>query len=99
MGTNMAEGEPSRKLYWVIAGALMALLAMTVGAYYLPLGSFGAVVALSIAATKAILVALFFMHLKYEHPVTRLFSIGGLAWLTILMGLTLGDYLTRAYAG
>ncbi len=48
------------------AGALLALTAVTVTTSRLELGAASVVVALAIAATKAALVALFFMHLRYE---------------------------------
>ena len=53
--------------------------------------------ALVIAVTKAVLVALVFMHVRQSGPVTRLFVGAGLIWLLILIGLTLTDYLSRAW--
>jgi cytochrome c oxidase subunit 4 len=48
------------------AGALLALTAITVTSSRVDLGAWNVVLALAIACTKAALVALFFMHLKYE---------------------------------
>ena len=75
----------------------MALLAATVGAAYLNLGVFNPITAVSIAIAKALLVILFFMHVRYSDNVTRLYVAAGFFWLAILLGLTLSDYLTRAW--
>jgi cytochrome c oxidase subunit 4 len=48
------------------AGALLALTALTVTSSRIELGEWNVVVALAVACTKAALVALFFMHLRYE---------------------------------
>ena len=55
------------------------------------------VVALAIACFKATLVVLFFMHVKYSTRLIKLTVIAGLYWMVILLGLTLGDYLTRGW--
>jgi len=49
------------------AAALMALTVLTVATSRIDLGEWNVVLALAIACTKAALVALFFMHLKYEN--------------------------------
>jgi cytochrome c oxidase subunit 4 len=56
-----------------------------------------AVVALGIAAVKATLVALFFMHVRYSPRLIGLTVAAGLFWLSILFGLTMNDYLTRGW--
>jgi caa(3)-type oxidase subunit IV len=53
------------------------------------------VVGLTFAVCKAVLVALFFMHLLSSSRLTWIVVGGGLFWLGILMALTLADYLTR----
>lgn len=50
---------------------------------------------LGIAALKAFLIMWFFMHVREGSGLLRLFAFGGLFWLLILLGLSLGDYLTR----
>ena len=58
------------KGYLAVFGALLLLTAVTVAVSYLPLPTAGTVtLALAIAATKASLVAMFFMHLKSERPM------------------------------
>ena len=46
---------------------------------------------------KATLVVLFFMHVRYGTRLTWAVVLGSLFWFAILMGLTLGDYLTRSW--
>jgi len=45
--------------------------------------------------TKALLVILFFMHVKDSSRLTRLTVVAGFFWLAILIGITLTDYLSR----
>ena len=86
--------EPLRNYLWTYA-ALGVLLVATVAVSYLPLGALGVLVALLIATSKALLVAMVFMHLRTAAGVTRIFALAGFFWLLILIGLTLADYLTR----
>jgi cytochrome c oxidase subunit IV len=83
------------KVYWKVFGALMLLLAITWSVGYLNLGPFNLIFALAIAITKALLVVLFFMHIKGSSPLLHLAAGAGLLWLLILIFLTLGDYITR----
>ncbi|HEY2585376.1 MAG TPA: cytochrome C oxidase subunit IV family protein [Tepidisphaeraceae bacterium] len=54
-------------------------------------------VALLIAITKAGLIILFFMHIKYGSRLAWAFAAAGFVWLGILLTLTLADYLSRNY--
>ena len=85
---------PARAYVFVYLG-LLVLLAATIGAARIDLGVFNTVIAIIIAATKAVLVILFFMHVRGSDPLTRVFVVLGFFWLSILIGLTLTDYLTR----
>jgi cytochrome c oxidase subunit 4 len=87
----------SPRLYWKTCAALMALLAMTWTIGYINLGMFNVIIALAIAITKALLVALFFMHIKGSSRLLHLAMAVGVIWLIILLSLTLGDYLTRGW--
>ena len=91
----MSQAETTPRTYYLTAAALFLLLGATVGATYAPLGPFAPVVALGIAAIKAALVALFFMHVRYASPLVRLAAAAGLVWLTILMLLTAADFAIR----
>ncbi len=87
----------SIKTYLAIFVALLALTALTTGVAFIDLGGFGNVaVALTIAVAKALLVALYFMHLRYSSRLTMLFAAAGIFWLGIMIALTLSDYLSRS---
>ena len=87
-------GRPPRSLVltWL---ALLALVALTLGLAYVPLGAFNIVVALGIAAVKAALVVTIFMKLFRSPVLTRVAAAAGLFWLAILFSLAATDYLTR----
>ena len=93
----MAEHIVSRRLYFLIFGALMVLTAITVYAANINLGSekLNTIVALTIAVIKATLVILFFMHARYSPRLTWVVIASGFLWLVIMIGLTLADYLSR----
>ena len=89
---------PSLLVYFTIFGVLLVGTGATVAAAYIDLGLFSNVVMLGIAVTKATLVVLYFMHVRYGPRLVWVLSAGGFAWLAILIGFTLADYLTRAPA-
>jgi cytochrome c oxidase subunit 4 len=93
----MSEHIVSKKVYYVIFGALMVLTALTVWVANIDLGSekLNTVVALAIAVTKAMLVVLYFMHVRYSSRLTWVVVAGGFLWLLIMVGLTMSDYLSR----
>ena len=55
-------------------------------------GAFNTPVALGIAVLKAVLVVLFFMHVKYSPRLTRLVVVSAFVWLAIMIVGTLHDY-------
>jgi cytochrome c oxidase subunit 4 len=83
------------KVYVVVFLSLIGLTALTTAVAFLDLGPLNTVVALAIAVGKMLLVAFFFMHLKYAHGLTRIVVLAGFFWLAILIALTLSDELTR----
>lgn len=85
------------KLYWKNCAALMLLLALTWIIGYINLGMFNVIIALAIAITKALLVALFFMHIKGSSRLLHLAMTVGVIWLLIMLSFTLTDYLTRGW--
>ncbi len=91
----MAEHVSSVKMYIGIFLALMVGTALTVWVATIDLGPLNDIVMLTIAVTKAVLVILFFMHVKYSSRLTALTAIGGFVWLAILIGFTLNDYMSR----
>jgi cytochrome c oxidase subunit IV len=84
-----------KKTYYLVAAALMVLLGATVMVALIPLGPFNVLVALAIAVTKALLVVLYFMHVRYNSKLTWVFASGGVLWLLIMVILTMGDFLAR----
>ena len=86
-----------KSTYYAIFMALMVLTAITVAVAFINLGSMNFPVAIAIAITKATLVVLFFMHVKYGTRLTKLAIIAALYWFGILLTLTLSDYLTRSW--
>jgi cytochrome c oxidase subunit 4 len=93
----MTEHVSSKKLYFAIFGALLALTYLTVAVSKIDLGRFNAIVALTIAVVKALLVVLFFMHVRHSTRLTKLVVVGGFMWLALLIGLTMTDILTRGW--
>ncbi len=85
-----------KSTYFIVAACLGALLALTLVAAELDLGMLNTPLAVAIAMAKAVLIVLFFMHVRYGSPLLRVFAAGGFLWLVILFVLTLSDYLTRA---
>jgi cytochrome c oxidase subunit 4 len=85
------------RVYYTIFGILMLCTYLTVQIAYFDLGVLNPIAALTIAVLKAALVMLFFMQLKYSTRLTRVVVIGSVFWLTILLALTFGDYLTRGW--
>jgi cytochrome c oxidase subunit IV len=92
----MAEhSHPTPKLYVVIVLCLFAGTILTVFASTWELHIFNPIVALVIATTKATLVILYFMHVRYSSRLTKLTVAAGFFWLLILISLSLTDYIPR----
>src|SRR6516165_1520389 len=87
--------HPTPKLYLVIIFTLMVLTVATWLIAFLNLGIFNPVVALTIAVIKAVLVILFFMHVRYSSKLTMVTVGAGFFWLLIMITLSLSDYLSR----
>lgn len=82
-----------------VFGGLIVLTVLTVAVAYVPLGPLGVPVAIGIAATKASLVVLYFMALRYDNPVNALtFSIG-LIMVMIFITFTMFDTAFRGDMG
>ncbi|PYL55752.1 MAG: hypothetical protein DMF29_00775 [Verrucomicrobia bacterium] len=85
------------KTYLRTCAGLLALLGLTWMIAYVDLGPFNLIAALAVAIIKAILIALFFMHIKGSSRLLHLAAVAGLMWLLILISLTLSDYFTRGW--
>ena len=87
----------SVKTYLMVFAALIALTALTTAVDFVDLGPFNAVIALGIAFTKMMLVAVFFMHLLHSTKLMRIVVLSGFFWLAILISGTFSDYITRPW--
>lgn len=85
------------KIYFAVFGTLMIMTATTVAIAFQDLGPMNAVAALLIAAFKAVLVILYFMHVRYATRLTWIFVSAGFLWLALLISLTATDFLTRRW--
>ncbi len=85
------------RTYVFIWLALSILTVVTFEVSKVNLGPFNVVVALAIAAFKMSLVIWFFMHVKTDNPLTKLFVFAGFFWIAILLAMTLGDYYSRTW--
>ena len=94
-GLTTSDHVASLKLYYGVVAALFVLLALTVGVARIDLGEFNVAAALLIAVVKAVLVVLYFMHVRWSSRLVWLFASGALLWLLILFMLTLSDFFTR----
>lgn len=95
---GMATGHvvPPR-VYLAVFGILILMTATTTAVSFVDLGPWNTVVALAIAVFKATLVVLFFMHVKYSRPLTKIVIGGGLFWLAIMLALTFSDFASRGW--
>lgn len=85
--------------YFAVWVALLVGTFLTYEVAKIDLGSWNAAVALAIASTKALLVALFFMHIKGAHErLLKLVVITTIAFLIILITLSMADYATRLWS-
>ena len=83
------------KTYLLILAALMILTATTTGAAFINMGVFSPIVALGIACLKAVLVILFFLHIRYSSKVMMLTVGAGFFTFLVLITMTLSDYISR----
>lgn len=86
----LAHVLPLRLLVAVLAG-LIVLTGVTVAATWIDLGSGNLWLALAIATVKAALVALYFMHLRWDRPVNAVIFLGALLFVLLFVGMLLTD--------
>ncbi len=90
------EPHISIKVYAVVFSALIALTLLTTGVAFIDLGgNLNSIAAITIAICKALLVVLYFMHVRYSDRQTWVFVGAGIFWLMILITLTMSDVLSR----
>jgi cytochrome c oxidase subunit 4 len=92
----MSEHIMSTKFYYTIWIALLCLTVVTAAVSFVDLGPLNTIVALVIATVKALLVVLFFMHVKYtSEKLTKIVIVSAIFWLFLLLALSMADYATR----
>lgn len=93
MSTHAHTASPA--IYAKILGVLLALTIVTVLAAGVNFGAGNVVIALLIASMKASLVALFFMHLRHDKPMSAIVFVTGLVMLAIFLTFTIIDTEAR----
>jgi cytochrome c oxidase subunit 4 len=93
--THSHGGHGGPLIYGATLIGLLILTGITVGASYIDFGPANVAIALIIASCKAILVALFFMHLKWDKPVNAIAAISGFLFLGIFLMFDLIDLSNR----
>jgi len=86
-----------KSLYYTIFAALMVGTVLTVWVAFFDLGFLNNIVMLAIASAKAMLVVLYFMHVRWSTRLTWLVVGSGFFFLLIMFSLTMSDYLSRGW--
>src|ERR1017187_3063492 len=86
-------------MLFAVFASLLVGTAVTYFVSFVNMGALNTPVALAIAVTKASLVVLFFMGVRWNTPLTKVIAVSGFLWLLILFGLGMSDYLSRGWLG
>jgi cytochrome c oxidase subunit IV len=84
----------------LLAGTTLTVLAAFQDFTYHAFGreiALNAVIALTIAITKATFVVLYFMHVRYSSRLVWVVVTSALFWMAIMFALTFADYWTRGW--
>src|SRR5262249_36141464 len=81
----------STRFYIGIFSMLVLLTLLTIAVSYVHLGPLNLVVAILIASTKAALVVMFFMHLRYDTKFNVLIFVCSLAFIGVFFAYTIND--------
>jgi cytochrome c oxidase subunit 4 len=94
----MSTGHVAPKsLYYTVFAALVVGTVLTVAVAKFDLGPMNNIVMLTIACAKALLVVLFFMHVRWSTRLTWVVASAGFFWLLILFSITMADYMSRGW--
>lgn len=83
-------------MYFAVFAALIVGTVLTVAAAKVDMGLLNNVVMLLIACTKATLVILYFMHVRWSSRLTWVVAMAGFFWLLLLFAV-IGDYISRGW--
>jgi cytochrome c oxidase subunit 4 len=78
-------------LLGAVFGGLILLTWATVAVTYVDLGSFNIVIAVGIAFVKAVFVALYFMHLRWDNPFNAIALIASLLFVSLFIVFAIID--------
>jgi cytochrome c oxidase subunit IV len=92
-----ADHVAPKSLYYAVFAALIVGTLLTYAAARVDMGALNNVVMLTIALTKALLVILFFMHVRWGTRLTWVVVASGFFWLFIMFSITMSDFLTRGW--
>lgn len=84
-------------VYWAVFTALVVGTILTVWTATIDLGHMNVVVALLIASVKALLVILYFMHVKYSSKMVWVFAAAGFFWVVMMILFTMQDFVSRSW--
>ncbi len=86
-------------VYFKVFAALMVLLVITLVAAAFDLseywGPLNVIIAVTIAVIKAVLIILYFMHVRYSSKLTWFFAGVAFLWLMVMFSFTFADYMSR----
>ncbi len=85
------------RTYIIVFITLLIFTGLTVVAAYVDLHIFNPIVALAIATFKAVIVILYFMHVKYQSRLIKMTVSAGFFTFLVLTTMTLSDYMSRAW--
>lgn len=91
----MSEHSISTRVYYLVFATLLLMTMITVEVAFFDLGILSFSVALVIACFKAMLVILYFMHVRYSSGLTGIFVAAGFIFLAIMLTFTLLDSASR----
>jgi cytochrome c oxidase subunit 4 len=83
--------------YAMVFGTLLLFTGITVAAAYVDLRWANPVIALAIACFKAVIVILFFMHVKYQSRLVKMTVASGFFTFLVLITMTMSDYISRSW--
>ena len=83
--------------YILVFATLLVFTGITVGAAFLDMGVLNPIIALGIACFKAVVVILFFMHVKYQSKLVKMTVAAGFFTFIVLITMTLTDYMSRSW--
>ena len=86
-----------KSMYYAVFAALVVGTVLTVFVAKFDLGPFNNILMLTIACSKALLVVLFFMHVRWSSRLTWVVAGAGFFWLLMMFSITMSDYMSRGW--